>query len=175
MSELLEEIVAQDDGLVVLAIARAVDERDGTVLRSIGKRLPGLWIGVELSVIALHELIPACGIVAETLTQRGARRDIAQPSRKVQRILRDAARPEPIDEKACALVIAGRVIGPRKTDSDVLHRITYLAGHLYRHAATSHLSQRCVEHSRGGAVALRGQRHAENGLPVMPGRGGRVP
>src|SRR5690606_33144051 len=104
------EIVAQDDGAVVLGISRAVEQRHRAAVRGLENRLPGVGIRVQLGAVSLPELFPALDAMAEPLTQLGARRHVLHPRVGREVFLLHAARPESLDEKSPAIRARGRVV-----------------------------------------------------------------
>src|SRR5690606_3792406 len=72
--------------------------------------------GVELIAVAAPELLPSGGIMGEPFAQAGARRDIADPFVELQRVLGDAARPDPVHEQPGALPGTRVVMNARDPD-----------------------------------------------------------
>ena len=101
------ELPREHHRVVVRLVVRRVDERDGTVSRSIRelgeRRTRGL--GVQLSLVALAKLGEPARIVTEPSPELVARRDVPEPFVEMGIGLAEPARPQPFDENA--ITVAG--------------------------------------------------------------------
>src|SRR5690348_16026263 len=80
----------------------------------------GVIAVLKLDQVALLELLPALRGVVEPVTQLGRRRDVADPVVEGGGLLRQTARPEPVDQHAKAVVRGGVVVDPFDPD---LHQL----------------------------------------------------
>src|SRR5581483_1658549 len=87
----------EHDRVVVLAVVGGVDEgerarpRSAPELRELRPRVP------KLADVAATELGETVRLVSEPFPELGARRQLLLPLVELRLLLRDAARPEPID------------------------------------------------------------------------------
>jgi hypothetical protein len=92
--------------LIVLTVARAIDDRDPAVPRNRCERVERLGpyrLG-KLRVIALLKLSPARGIVAKPLPEASTWAEIPGPGVEPELGLRPAPRPNPVDKHAMPIV-----------------------------------------------------------------------
>src|SRR5262245_15494421 len=73
------EILLQRNGVVVLGVVRAVDERDPTPAGGGHDWFPRLRVRVELAPVPFAKVVPFLRIVAEPLAQFCGRADSFQP------------------------------------------------------------------------------------------------
>lgn len=119
------ELIGDHPGLVVLAIARAVDESDRAKSCFGGQRIKRLRLAVfrEFHVVPRLKLRPPSGVVAEPLAELGARAEISGPGVESQRLLRAPSGPDPVDQHAMTIIWARLVVGPLKPDVRHSHQI----------------------------------------------------
>src|SRR5581483_12106606 len=86
------------DGVVVIPVRGAVDERHRAFTRELDEPRHRLGLRRELASVTSAELVPLRGIVTEPLAQRRARRQFLEPEIDVRGILRHAARPQPVHQ-----------------------------------------------------------------------------
>src|SRR4051794_18265746 len=79
-AERLLEVVAQDDGVVVLPVPGGVEEDDVALCGRGPQRRPGLGVGVELGDVPAAELRPPGRVVAEPPAQLVAGRGVPEPA-----------------------------------------------------------------------------------------------
>ena len=104
----------QRHGVVMGLVARRVEQRHRLAawqLAQVRKRRPRRLL-FELAAIGLDEFIPFCRVGMHHAAQPIARRQIAQPQIDVRLPLGDAARPQPVDQHAQAVVFAGGLVDP---------------------------------------------------------------
>src|SRR5437868_53037 len=89
---------------VVLLVPRRVDQRDRAFPGLQPQQLHGLGLLLELSPVAPPELVPLLRLVAEPLAQLGTRGGGLQPQVNRRAPLAQAARPQPFDEDALAVL-----------------------------------------------------------------------
>ena len=105
------DLLGDDLGLIVLAIASAVDDGDRAQSgcgREIVQRLRLFRLG-EFRLISRLELLPALRVVAEPLAELGARAEVSFPRVEPQMLFCPAAWPDAIDQDA-ATVFRTRLI-----------------------------------------------------------------
>ena len=83
---LAEKDVAQDHRLVVLFVARCVDERDLSAPRERAQVLQQFRVLAKLGRISAPELSPTLGVVTEPFPQFVARREILHPQIEGRRL-----------------------------------------------------------------------------------------
>src|SRR5438045_3988645 len=76
----------------------------------------------ELVDVAPAKLGEAAGLVAKPLSERAARRQLLLPLVELGLLLRDTARPEPIDENAIPVLSRRRFVGALQAD---VHRRSF--------------------------------------------------
>jgi hypothetical protein len=115
-ASLQPQIFAKRDGAVVLLVVRAVDECHCAPSHEGHDRPPRLRLGVELSKVANAKLSPLRGIVTEPLPEFSRRCDLSDPAVQLQRVLRETARPQSLDEEACTIGRGHSVVGALQFD-----------------------------------------------------------
>jgi hypothetical protein len=93
-------------GLIVLTIARAIDNRDPATPRNRRERVEGLCpsrVG-KLRAIACLKLGPARGIVPKPLPEAGTWAEISGPGVEPEFGLGPAPRPNPVDKHTMSIV-----------------------------------------------------------------------
>ena len=83
----------ENDRVVVLAVARSIQDRHRSLTRAAGQLVDLVGLGPELISVPRAKLVEALGIVAEPLPQLGARRKIACPLVQLRSRSGDAAWP----------------------------------------------------------------------------------
>ncbi len=114
---LLLEKRAQRDGIVVIGVPGAIHERDPTSLDTIEELSDRIRLAPKLPGLTPLELLPAPGVVIEPLPELGRGSDVTLPFVDREFRLRDASRPDPIDEDAVSIVPRRRLVGPPHPDS----------------------------------------------------------
>src|SRR5512138_3088579 len=114
-----EKVLPQGDRLVVLLVARRVDQRQPLLRRESPKGADHLGPGGELGEVAAGELVPAGGVVAEPPAQLGGRRRVLEPLPGARPLLRHPPGPDPVDQDADPVRLLRRLVDP--FDSDVPH------------------------------------------------------
>ena len=107
---LFPQIVLQRQRVVVLFVPRAVEQCDVAAPGRLAERIARLAAVGQLGEIAAAELGPLGRIVPEPASQLVARRDLLEPRVQAKVRLLDAARSEPLHQKAGAVVALGRII-----------------------------------------------------------------
>jgi hypothetical protein len=72
---------------------------------------------VDLYGVAAAKFLPAGGIVAEPFPQRGAGRDVLDPLIDGSVHFPDAARPQPVDQYAGAIIGSRGLVGSLELDT----------------------------------------------------------
>lgn len=100
------DLVCDDLSLIVLSIARAIDDRDPATPGQGRERVEGLCPSrvSKLGSIARLKLRPAGGIVPEPLPETGTWAKVSGPGVEPELGLRPAPRPDPVDEHAMPIV-----------------------------------------------------------------------
>src|SRR5262249_58468533 len=110
-AELLQEVVAEDDRLVVVGVARGVREGHGPLPGGLQQWAYGVGVIVEFAAAALGELREALGPVPEPAAQIVRGRDVARPAVELEVALAHPARPEPVHEEDRSLRVL-RLVHP---------------------------------------------------------------
>ena len=100
----LSKVGGKRDRLVVVFVARAIDERHGAALGRGDDRRPKRASAGELCAVSLLELGPLCRIVREPASERVARTELGEPRFDIDPILRDTARPQAVDKKPLSVL-----------------------------------------------------------------------
>jgi hypothetical protein len=66
------QVVLERDGVVVLLVFGAVEERDWSAVGRIEERLPGLVVPIQLLEVPLAKLAPLLRVVTKPLAELGA-------------------------------------------------------------------------------------------------------
>ena len=85
--------IAENDGLVVNLISGTKYERQGTLLCQQTQRRYRLDVSLQLDLVPLTELVPACWLVPKPLTKTCTGRYVPAPIAKGGSILADTPRP----------------------------------------------------------------------------------
>ena len=102
--QMIAQIGRQHERVVVRRVMRRVEQRHGTALRQIDDLRDSFIVARQFGAIAAGELRPARRIMPEPFAQGRTRRDLLEPQRQRRFLLAQAARPEPIDQHAGAVV-----------------------------------------------------------------------
>src|SRR6185503_6915486 len=112
------EVRLERRGVVLLFVAAGEEQGEAAALRQRQQVADLRRVGVELGRIEPAELLPvallAVAVVARAQVVRG--RGVAQPHVKPRRLLADAARPQPVDEHARAVVARRLVVDALDAD-----------------------------------------------------------
>jgi hypothetical protein len=112
------DLADDDNGLVVVRVARTEDESDRAPTRSFGEsveRLRSIRVD-ELCAVARLELPPTLGVVSEPFAELRARAEVLRPGIKPELLLRPPARPEAVDQDPVAVVRSRIVVSPLQSD-----------------------------------------------------------
>src|SRR3954471_21596505 len=93
------QVLPERDRVVVLLVARAVEQGDVAGGSSVAQCLPGLRMPVQLREVAAPEVVPLLGLVAEPLPQFRAGPDVREPVAQPQSIPPDPAGPQSVDQE----------------------------------------------------------------------------
>lgn len=151
--ELLHQIVAEDDCLIVFGVSRAIQKRHGLFRRGVQYRLPASSIVIQFVLIASPEFAPALGVVPEPVAKFIARRYLLEPAVEAQRFLLDASRPKPVDQEMDMPVIACVLIDALNIDCVFHDRDTPVFARDAVAASSDSLSSR--ENSRLSSASQR--------------------
>src|SRR5215475_9369476 len=115
-AQLTPKELFQNQSAIVFLISRRVNQGDRACFGFALEQLDQIVFVLELLLITLAELIPLVRIVPEPTSQLRAGRDILQPEIYLRPLLGQAARPEPLDEDALAVIPGGFFISPLQFD-----------------------------------------------------------
>ena len=101
-------MISESNGLVVLLVPGAEQERDPACSRASDQLLDELGLVIELFRIAASELVPARGIVAEPFPELVAGSELLHPPVQRGSLPREPARPQAIDQDAKSIVRSRR-------------------------------------------------------------------
>jgi hypothetical protein len=104
------QVLLEGDGIVMLAIMGAVDQRHPSLTRFRQKRLPDLFVFIKLPKVSSPELLPSRRIMMEPLPKCSARSDFFCPLLQLKRTLFHSSRPQPFDENTNTIFRRGWVI-----------------------------------------------------------------
>jgi hypothetical protein len=93
------EVIPQRYCVVVLYVAGAVNQFNGTPPRGFYEGLPSPGVGIELGKVSSPKLLPFRWIMPEPAAQGMAWGDVFQPAIKMQGGFLHTPRPQPLDEK----------------------------------------------------------------------------
>src|SRR5262249_43367026 len=117
------EVSLQDEGTVVLFIARGVNEGNCVFLCLLLERSNRILFLSQFVPVTGLKLRPFRWIVAEPLSQLRARGDVLQPQVHGGAFLGQAARPEPLDQNPRPVVRRGLVVGAFELDHRHITRV----------------------------------------------------
>ena len=99
----IANFVSTLDGVVVLGVASAVDERYRLLAGSSAERLKLVLLCRELVDVSLSELGEAGGVMAEPAAQRRAGGELVRPLVEMGALPFHSSRPEAVDQDAVAV------------------------------------------------------------------------
>src|SRR5262245_16942222 len=92
------KIIRQRPRLIVLGVARRIEQRHGAAPGQRLQPLDRVGIAVELLRIALTELRPSLRTMTEPFAQRRAGGDVLEPDDAGELVFADPARPDAVDQ-----------------------------------------------------------------------------
>lgn len=112
-AEMAQQKFSQDNGIVLFRVVRAVDQRKRTLAERFVERLQCLSMGPQFRAITNLKFLPSrLRFVMKPVAQGISRSNVLKPSIKSRDRAFHSARPQAINQNACAVGARRGFIGP---------------------------------------------------------------